>query len=340
MTRVAGVIAAHNQERYIREAVLSLRAEVDELVVVDDGSRDGTSVVLADLEGSADIRVLRHDEPRGVSVAYNHAVESVDADVLLIQGGDDVTLPGRRAASVAALADASVTLVHSLPRVIDGAGSVLPDEAAGEFFVELAPSELLSRLFNIGNYVCAPSAAVRRVDYVAAGGFPPGIDLLQDYALWLELAVHGAFHRTPEPLVEYRKHGSNLSREYVGVDSDRRRRYFAELAWIRDRFVDRASADVLHRLRPLPPAPPDGEPWTRDELALLLRLGHSDRPLVRRGLADLFDLAVAHGDEGLKRLGLTRRDLDRLASIADHEGLGQLGRVRAIARDLGRPIDA
>jgi glycosyltransferase involved in cell wall biosynthesis len=339
VTRVAGVIAAHDQENYIGEAVASLAREVDELVVVDDGSRDGTPRVLAGLAADLGIRVLRHEEPRGVSVAYNRAVEAVAADIVLIQGGDDVTLPGRREHSVRALEDRRVSLVYSLPRVIDGDGVVLPDDAAAEFFVDVSPDAVLPRLFDIGNFICAPTAAVRREDYLAAGGFPVGIDLLQDHALWLELAVGGGFHRTSEPLVEYRKHASNVSREYVGVDSTRRRRHAAELSWIRDTFLDTASSEVLHRLRPLPMTHEGAEPWTRDELALLLRITHSDRSLIRRGLSDLFGVVAAGGDVALAHLGLGRRDLERLAALADHEGLEQLGRVRAIGRDLGVDTD-
>lgn len=333
MTRVAGVISAHNQERWIEEAITSLLPEVDELVVVDDGSRDGTGDIIAALADRHGFAVITHEQARGVSEAYNAAVRATDAGVVLIQGGDDVALAGRGARTVAALRDPHVVLVYSLPVVIDALGRLLPADAAGEFFVSGTVADPLSHLFNMGNYICAPSVGLRRDDYLDAGGFPSNIEELQDYALWLELGARGRFHCDPEPLVQYRKHTSNLSRAASGVDSPRRRRRAAESAWVRNRFLDRADAAALTRVAPTP-GDPDAGPLTRDEQALLVRLAHRDPVIVRRGLSDLFDLLADEGDAVLTRLGVPRSALAALASRADHHGLAELGRAKALVDAL------
>lgn len=333
MTRVAGVISAHNQERWIAASVESLLPEVDELVVVDDGSADATGEILASLAGRHGFRLITHAEARGVSEAYNAAVRATDAEIILIQGGDDVAVHGRGARTAATLSDATVTLVHSLPVVIDALGRRLPADAAGEFMAGATMKDPLPYLFNTGNYICAPSAGLRRRDYLDAGGFPSNIDALQDYALWLELAVRGRFRCDPEPLVHYRKHASNLSREATGVDSTRRRREAAEDAWIRNRFLDRADSASLARIVPTPGRPGAGD-LTRDEQALLARLVNGDAVLVRRGLNDLFDRLADEGDGVLARLGISRSDIAVLARRADHSGLKGVGRARAVLRAL------
>ncbi|MFT4285222.1 MAG: glycosyltransferase [Protaetiibacter sp.] len=328
--RVAGVISAHNQVRYIGEAARSLAAEVDELVVVDDGSQDGTYELLQGLEAEGVLRLIRHEEPHGVSEAFNAAVDAVEAEVIFIQGGDDRTLPGRREASLEALARPHALLAYSLPVVIDEEGRELPADAAGEFAAGASLDDPLRYLVDVGNFICAPSVALRAADYRASGGFPPGIDLLQDFALWLELAARGALVRTDVPVVAYRKHATNLSREYVGVDTPRRRRYAAEIEWILDGFLSRADMDALQRLSDLP----DEAGLDRDEAAMLVRLGHRDRKVLRRGVSELMTRVAREGSVVLERYGLDRKAVDDLVLRADHDSLSELGRARAAVRAL------
>ncbi len=333
--RTAGVISSHNQLRFIEESARSLATEVDELVVIDDGSQDGSYDVLRRLEQEGVLRLLRNEIAQGVSEAYNAAIATIDADILLIQGGDDRTLPGRAAASIAALEEEHAALAFSLPIVIDEHGRELPADVAGEFAAGAVVDDPIRYLFGTGNYICAPSVALRVADYRRHGGFPPGIDLLQDYALWLELAAYGRFVRIPEPVVAYRKHAMNLSREYVGIDTLRRRRHAAEMEWIKDGFLARADASTLRRVVGLPDAAPDGSgPFDRDELAMLVRLAQSDRRMTRRGLSELFDRVARDGIAVLARYGMQRQTLDDLAVRADHDNLEELGRARAAVAAL------
>jgi hypothetical protein len=338
MQRVGGVVSAHNQERWIAASIDSLLPEVDELVVVDDGSTDRSGEIIASMAKRHGFRVISHGEPRGVSEAYNAAVRAVDTEVILVQGGDDVAVPGRGARTVAALSDAGTVLVHSLPVVIDAATRLLPADCAVEFLAGATVTDPLPYLFNRGNYICAPSVGVRRDDYLANGGFPSNIETLQDFALWLELAVRGRFHCDPDPLVRYRKHTSNLSRVVTGLDSTRSRIRAAEDAWIRNRFLDHADSATLTRIAPTP-GKLGADQLTRDDQALLVRVTHHDSVLVRRGLSDLFDRLAVDGDVALSRLGIQRADIADFARRADHSGLKWLGRARAVLGALGVESD-
>lgn len=86
---VVVVIPARDEARFIGETVRSVPPWVDGIVVVDDGSRDGTGR-LAAAEGRA-VSIVRHEEARGVGAAiaagYRRAVE-LGADVVAVMAGD------------------------------------------------------------------------------------------------------------------------------------------------------------------------------------------------------------------------------------------------------------
>ena len=340
-TTTAGIIATYNQRQYIVEAVNGLVDQVDELIVIDDASSDDTTAVLRTLDHHANLRVIRNETQLGVSRSYNRAVDATDADVLLIQGGDDRSLPGRAARSVAALSDPAVSLAYSVPTVIDAEGTALPAALASEFLAGQADIDPLVVLFFQGNFVCAPAAAMRRADYVGSGGFRAGLDLLQDYDLWLALAAEGRFAVLDEPVVEYRKHGTNLSREYVGIDSPKQRRFAAEQESIRNGFLSRASSATLERI-----AGHLGLDLGRfsrlsaEERIVQIQLSHHDRLVLRRGVAYLYDAArEPDGEERLARLGLSLADLTRFAVLADHDNLAGVtqafGSAEALMRRAG-----
>jgi glycosyltransferase involved in cell wall biosynthesis len=328
----AGIIAAYNHEEYVAQAVNHLVDQVDELIVVNDASTDRTAEILESMK-YPNLIVIHNDEQSGVSGSYNNAVAVSTADVLLIQGGDDRSLPNRATDQRHVLEDPSVSLVCSLPKIIDGRGRELPDSVAGEFFAGATADDPLHRLFFGANYVCAPSVAIRRSDYVRLGGFRLGLDLLQDFALWLPLAAEGRFVFTERPVVEYRKHPSNLSREYVGLDSVKRRRYAAEMEFIRHHFLSNAGSATLMRLAQFLALDVGWfDALTLDEKVAVIELLHDDKLLVRRGLAFIFDiLGREHGLERMRAMRLSLQDLNSLSMRADHENLADVGKALAVS---------
>lgn len=332
----AGIVATYNQAQYVEEAVRGFANQVDEVIVVDDSSADDTPAVLAAIRDIPGLRVLRNDHRLGVSRSYRRAVESTTADLLLIQGGDDRSLPGRAEASVRALGDPEVGLVFSIPTVIDESGRALPEWAGEEFAAGASVDDALGFLFFRANYICAPSVALRRIDFLAHGGFRAGLDLLQDYDLWLALASTSRVHRIEQPLVEYRKHGTNLSREYVGIDSVRQRRLVAEDEAVRTAFLARADDSVLERLASyagLDAAAFSGLP--RADRECLIRLEHPDRVMVRTAVSHLFRLAgEPDGEARMAAMGLGLDDLERFAVRADHENRGAVAQALGVANRL------
>ncbi len=98
--RIAVVVPAHDEERFIASTVRGVPSYVDDVIVVDDASTDGTAAILAALDDPR-VRVVRHEANRGVGAAivtgYHHA-RRLAADVTAVMAGDGQMHPDDLAA--------------------------------------------------------------------------------------------------------------------------------------------------------------------------------------------------------------------------------------------------
>jgi len=335
----AAVIATFNQAAFAVESVLSIVDQVDEVIVVDDCSSDDTFVLLEQISHPA-VHVSRNELNRGVSQTFNRAVSMTSADLIFIQGGDDRSLPGRVAAQAALLANPANVLAFSRPIVINSSGLRLADDFAADFFSAGKSPDVLARLLYEGNFICAPSVALRRGDYIAVGGFHPALDLLQDYDMWLRLASKGALAQTDAPLLEYRKHAANLSRDYVGLDSPRHRRLRAEQDYVRNSFFESATDALLDRIALGLGLGGNGfSALARDEKLATLLVAHPDKAAKRRGVFHLLDhqrTAFPPPEAPLGRR-LDPADLPALMNAADHDNMGEVTQALRAGADI-RPV--
>jgi len=89
---VSVIVPVHDQRAYLRSAVESLLAEQleeCEIIVVDDGSTDGSAATIADLP----VRVLRLDENQGGAAATNAGILAAHGRYLAFLDSDDLLVP-------------------------------------------------------------------------------------------------------------------------------------------------------------------------------------------------------------------------------------------------------
>jgi len=126
--RVSVVMPAYNAERFLEEAVGSILGQTFadlELIVVDDGSTDGTAAVLASVRDPR-LRVLRQPGNRGVGAAFNLALDEAAGELIATQDADDASAPTRLAAQVALLdANPDVVVAGTAHETIDEHGASL-----------------------------------------------------------------------------------------------------------------------------------------------------------------------------------------------------------------------
>jgi glycosyltransferase involved in cell wall biosynthesis len=88
--KLSVLIPVYNEKNTIREIVRRVLAtgRVYEIVIVDDGSKDGTRDILAEMDGKDCVRVVLHQKNAGKGAALRTAIQSATGDVMLIQDAD------------------------------------------------------------------------------------------------------------------------------------------------------------------------------------------------------------------------------------------------------------
>jgi glycosyltransferase involved in cell wall biosynthesis len=204
--RVSVVICVYNGEKFVGRAIDSALAQGfdgAEVVVVDDGSTDGTSAILARYGDR--IRVVRQGN-RGLAASRNVGVQASRAEYVAFLDADDVWLAGRLAKTVGALdRNPAAVLAFSDTILLDYSDTPLGLSLLEAGDQAHAPSmeEMLERFWPIQpSAVTMRRAAIEkcggfREEYRSASGF-------EDVYLFLLAREQGPFEYVPEPLVRYR----------------------------------------------------------------------------------------------------------------------------------------
>ncbi len=88
--RVSVVVPVYNEKATVGELLRRVQAVSlpKEIIVVDDGSTDGSRQVLADMEGQPDVRVLYHEHNQGKGAALRTGFQQAGGDVIIVQDAD------------------------------------------------------------------------------------------------------------------------------------------------------------------------------------------------------------------------------------------------------------
>jgi glycosyltransferase involved in cell wall biosynthesis len=245
---VTVVSVFHNRRGRLDESVRSLagQPDVDEILLVDDGSSDGTGEDLAAHAGGA-VCVIRQAN-MGFTRSLIAAIAQAGGEFIAIHGSGDLSLPGRFAAQAAALrADPGCVAVGCWRRLErPGRQPEIRQDAVG-------PDQ--RRQLLTGNPFGHGSVMFRHDAYVRAGGYRACFAYAQDRDLWCRMSGLGRFAVLPEVLYH------QWSGEEGSVSGDPRRRVLQRIlsesaVWChRERLagrpdpVDRAGAEAL-LLRP------------------------------------------------------------------------------------------
>lgn len=222
------LMAVHNGDRYLREALDSLAEQTCKdfrLVVVDDCSTDQTADILF-AENRFDILRLRNEDNLGLTKSLNVGLAQCDSDWIMRMDADDICVPDRVAVQRSFIEqNPDVSLFSSDMVLIDA-----DNRRTGTFCF---PSEDGGIRFDFlfANPFGHPAACFRREALIKAGGrYDAGFRTCQDYELWSRLLDHGRVANQREMLIRYRRHEGTvnaLNGEEQGVMIDKVRIAYA-----------------------------------------------------------------------------------------------------------------
>jgi glycosyltransferase involved in cell wall biosynthesis len=215
MPDVSILLPCYNASSTLEETLISLVNQTYtnfEVICVDDGSTDDTSLILDRwMEKDPRFVVIKMSHG-GVVEAANRGLEFCRAPIVVRIDADDLCHPERLALQREYLLEhPEVTVVSSLVKGF-------PEEEIGEGFNlyyqwlnSLLTHEDITREIFVESPIANPSAAYRKSCFQDVGGYRDH-GWPEDYDLWLRLYLAGArFEKIPEVLLEWREHPERLT---------------------------------------------------------------------------------------------------------------------------------
>jgi glycosyltransferase involved in cell wall biosynthesis len=198
----------YNGAQFLRESVASVLSQTlkdFELIVVDDGSSDGSWELLQTFADKR-LRTFRFQQNLGVGCARSYAIEKSDCEYLAFLDADDVAHSARLAVQIAYLA--------ARPEIGVAASRAWITDSDGQYkqpFERLSPNEIsVTLLFR--NCLVHSSVSMRRGLWIR---LEPWLEPGSDYHLWAWLSPEVHFALLKRMLVTYREHSAGISKRWA-----------------------------------------------------------------------------------------------------------------------------
>ncbi|RLB02021.1 MAG: glycosyltransferase family 2 protein [Deltaproteobacteria bacterium] len=211
MPWVSIIIPTYNRRDFLREAIRSVLEQSFrdfELIVVDDGSDDGTrEMIQREFPG---LLTYLYQENQGVSRARNRGLELAQGEFVAFLDSDDLWLPRKL--------ERQMAFMQSQPK----AQICYTDEIWIRRGVRVNPKKKHAKYSGWIYPRCLPlciispsSALMRRGLLEEVGGFDEELPVCEDYDLWLRISARHPIHFLPEKLIVKRGgHQDQLSRRW------------------------------------------------------------------------------------------------------------------------------
>ena len=211
--RVSVVMACYNAERYIADAINSIRNQSFgdfEFIIVNDGSTDGTLRIIEKIaREDSRIRIIRSERNQGISATVNRGLREARAEWVALMDDDDISYPDRLEKQLDYLGrEKNVVCVGAFPLMVDDRRNPITVLDIYQEHHEDIERQLLA---GHGWAFLAPTALLRRDVALKVGGYREGLRTSRDLDLFLKIGEVGKLANVPEVLYEYRVHAKSVT---------------------------------------------------------------------------------------------------------------------------------
>lgn len=221
---ISVVMPAYNAEKYLREAIDSILAQTFtdfEFIIINDGSTDSTKKIIQSYDDPR-IVYLENEVNSGICVTLNKGLDAARGRYIARMDSDDISLPQRF--------EKQIAFMDSNPEIgVVGTHLQLMDENGNFTYVFKNASNPKECYVNMIFASCVghPSVMIRtsclRDNDLNYEEYFKG---MEDYYLWWQLNKHTQISNIPEPLLNYRCHSRQITKNQVNADFLRRQREF------------------------------------------------------------------------------------------------------------------
>ena len=216
---VSIVLPTFDRLPLLREAVASVLAQSRgdwELIIVDDGSRDGTAGYVDSLHDSR-IHLVSVAHDGNPARLRNLGIARARAPWVAFLDSDDLWSPEKLASQLGAVGERpECGWTYTAYALIDDEGRELPPEQYPPF--QARSGNIVCELLTHDARVACPTALVRRSVLTSVGGFDESLAFSEDFDLWLRLAAVSPALALAQRLSSVRLHAGNNTRQRPEVN--------------------------------------------------------------------------------------------------------------------------
>lgn len=222
--KVSFLVTVFNGLPFLKNTIQSLVDQTYpsfEIIIVDDGSTDGTTEYLRDLEKKLEYLKVFFSERIGRGKALNLGLQNCSGKYIAVNDADDISLPNRIEEQVAFLEENTAhVLVGSKMKLLNlQSGEVTEDT----FKQRPVSHEEITNYFLTGQPIQHSTALIRRTALEAVNGYNEKINFLYDRDLFIRLAAIGKLHNLDKVLIHLGRHNDQFFyHTYTGKDRIKR----------------------------------------------------------------------------------------------------------------------
>lgn len=278
---ISVLMTTYNVAPYLRlalESILNQTQNDFEFIIVDDGSNDGSDVILYEYAQKDERIHIVRQENRGLYPALNTGLELCQGKYIARMDADDIAMPNRLEAQARYLNEHDdISLV---------AGSIQAINAEGKeigYWIWPTCSNDIRDLMLTTMCIFHPAVMFRKNAVLEIGGYPTGSDSGQDNVLWANMIINGnKFGNVPEVVLKWRAGRSG------SITSTRRPMQRLEVLRCRQQLVDFARSPAgwltpeqenkIRKAFPMGGSPLDNKPFPLDLIDLIDPIGSPAKP--------------------------------------------------------------
>ena len=225
MPKVSVIMLSYNYGRYLSnaiESVLNQSYPDYELIIIDDGSTDGSDAIIRDYASKdGRIKFLINPKNMGIASSFNSGLDKCTGEYIGYISSDDIWETNRLEAGVSVLdSSPDVHYVYSNLSIIDENGMFTGETVYDTYHSPTGKysGNLFDSLIR-GNFIRFSSLLLRS-KAITGISINPDLKYLNDWQFLLEISERGNFHYVNDVLARYRVHSHSTNLDKIGYITD------------------------------------------------------------------------------------------------------------------------